>query len=372
LIRVVIKRREEPIPYATSSMFSIFTAIFISLLILMFFGVDPVLAFFGAFVKPMTNRFGWYGVINNGLILLLCGVGLVIAFKAGVWNIGAEGQILMGAIAATWVALYLMPNAEPNMIIASMFLLGFLAGGIWGVLAGILKAKMDVNEVLSTMMLNYIAYQLVYYLVMGPWENPRTRYPVSKPFPENARLPVLSKTLPLAIPTLIIAVIAPIVLYIFLYHTSIGYELRAVGSNPEAARSYGISQGKAIIIAMFISGGFAGLAGVHVVASGMPPQLRRPEQVSRGYGFIAILVAWLAGLNPLATYLSAIILGIFIIAGFQIQILFKTGIGVTNVFIGCLLITLSVAETLRYYDIIIRIEIPRVYKSVQKDVGGGV
>ena len=328
------------------------------LLILCAFGVNPIKALIDAFIEPLFTSYGWASILTNGLILLLCGIGLVIAFRAGVWNIGAEGQLLLGAIAATWVALYLMPDKPAYVVIPTMFILGFLFGGAWGTIAGILKAKLNVNEVLSTMMLNYVAYQLVYYLVMGPWENPVTHYPVSKPFPPSARLPKISPRFPVAIPTLIIALVSVALVYVLLFYTKFGYELRAVGSNPEAAKAYGISYNKVVILAMFLSGGLAGLAGVHAVAGSYTPQLRRPEQVARGYGFIAILVAWLAGLNPVAVLLTSVLMGAIFLAGFSIQALFRTGIGVTHVFTGCLLLALSVMEPARRYHITMSLELP--------------
>ena len=146
--------------------------------------------------------------------------------------------------------------------------------------------------------------------------------------------------------------------YVLLFYTKFGYELRAVGSNPEAAKAYGISYNKVVILAMFLSGGLAGLAGVHAVAGSYTPQLRRPEQVARGYGFIAILVAWLAGLNPVAVLLTSVLMGAIFLAGFSIQALFRTGIGVTHVFTGCLLLALSVMETARRYHITMSLELP--------------
>ncbi len=352
MLRFVIRRREKELSYAVSSAVAILVSIILSLLILLFFRINPIMAFVKGFLGPLITLHGWASIFYNGLILLLCGVGLVIAFRAGVWNIGAEGQLLMGAIAATWVAIYLIPDAPPLVLIPAMFALGFVFGGLWGLIAGILKSELNVNEVLSTMMLNYVAYQLVYYLVMGPWANPLTNYPVSKPFPENAWLLRFSGPLPISLPTLIIGILMVIFTHFLLFNTKLGYEIRAVGSNPDAARAYGISQRKVIVISMFLSGGMAGLAGVHAVAGGLlMPQLRRPEQISRGFGFIAILVAWLAGINPIPVIFTSILMGLIFLAGYVIQVLFARGLGVTNVFTGVMLLVLSIADTFRRYRI---------------------
>jgi len=369
MIRFIIRRREHPIPYSHASLISIFVSILISLAILTMFGINPVIAVWEAFIYPLISGYGWSGVLRNALPLLLCGIGLIIAFRAGVWNIGAEGQMLLGAIVATWVALYFMPDKPSIIVIPLMFVLGFIAGGVWGLIAGILKSKWNVNEVLTTMMLNYVAYQLVYYLVMGPWQDPVTNYPVTKPFPPNACLPKISKTFPVPIPTLIIAIISALFVYVLLFHSKLGYEIRAIGSNPDAAKAYGISYEKIVMIAMFLSGGFAGLAGVNAVAGAIPAQLRRPEQVSRGYGFIAILVAWLAGLHPIAAILTSILMGIFFIAGSSIEIIFHTGVETTNLFIGSLLLVLSVAETLRHYSIRVKFT-SSLFKIGKKSSGG--
>ena len=356
MIRFIVRRREKELTYTYSSTIAIIVSIILSLAILAFFGINPIIALAKAFVGPILTTYGWASILYNGLILLLCGVGLVIAFRAGVWNIGAEGQILMGAIAATWVALYLIPDAPSIVMIPTMFVVGFLFGGLWGLIAGVLKAELDVNEVLSTMMLNYVAYQLVYYLVMGPWANPLTYYPVSEPFPESAWMLKISGPIPVSIPTLIVALVAAILTHFLIFNTKLGYEIRAVGSNPNAARAYGISYKKVVIVAMFLSGGLAGLAGVHAVAGGLlVPQLRRPEQISRGFGFIAILVAWLAGIKPLPVIFTSILMGLIFLAGFVIQVLFARGIGATNIFTGVMLLVLSVAETYRRYEIKIEI-----------------
>ncbi|MCR8455729.1 MAG: ABC transporter permease [Candidatus Korarchaeota archaeon] len=356
MIRIIIKKREKELPYAYSSTIVILASIFLSLVVLSFFGINPMIALWEAFVLPILTVYGWANILYNGLILLLCGVGLVIAFKAGVWNIGAEGQMLMGAIAATWVSLYLIPEAPSIVMIPSMFIVGFLFGALWGFIAGVLKAKLGVNEVLTTMMLNYIAYQIVYYLVMGPWANPATSYPVSKPFPEQAWLLSVSRPLPVSVPTLILALtIAPLV-HLMLFRTKLGYEIRAIGSNPIAAKTYGISYAKAVIISMLLSGGLAGLAGVHAVAGSiLTPQLRRPEQVSRGFGFVAILVAWLSGIKPLPVIFMSILMGLVFLAGFAIQISFARGIGSTHLFTGVMLLILSIMETYRRYEISVRI-----------------
>lgn len=361
MIQVIVKKREKELSYSYSSAMVVVTSIIISLMILIPFGVNPIIAIWGAFISPLLSDYGWASILYNGLVLLLCGVGLVVAFRAGVWNIGAEGQMLMGAIAATWVALYLMPDAPSIVVIPAMFALGFVFGALWGVIAGVLKTKLDVNEVLSTMMLNYVAYQLVYYLVMGPWMNPVTNYPVSKQFPEQAWLLSVSRPLPVSLPSLMLALVAAFLVHLLIFHTRLGYEIRAIGSNPNAAKTYGISYTKVVIISMLLSGGLAGLAGVHAVAGSLiVPQLRRPEQVSRGFGFIAVLVTWLAGARPLSVIFTSILMGLIILAGFGIQVLFARGIGSTYIFTGIMLLVLSIMETYRRYEIKIKIRMPHI------------
>ncbi len=322
---------------------SVASALLIAGFFLALQGIPPL----ELYSKMLAGSFASYHGISYTIVktipLLLCGAGLVLAFKANIWNIGAEGQLLMGAVAATWVALYAMPSAPSYLVIPAMFAFGFIAGALWGLVPGYLKSKLAVNEIITTLMMNYIAIKLVEYLIYGPWRGEEEwGFPITDKFPEAAWLPRIPGT-SVHIPTLILALLSAALVYLLLYKTKVGYEARVYGSNPEAARYAGISSEKVILLVMAISGGLAGLAGVGEVA-GIHRRLRYPWSISCGYGFAAIIVAFLARLNPLAAIISAIFLGGLFVGGDAVQMAFGLPVGVVNMFNGLMLLCLVSGE----------------------------
>jgi len=287
--------------------------------------------------------------------LLLCSIGLVIVFKANIWNIGAEGQILIGAIAATWVALFLIPNTPSYIIIPCMFIVGFLFAGIWALIPAALRAYLDINEIITTLMMNYIAYFLVAYLASGPWIGKAVwGFKQTDLIPSQARLPLIKGTL-IHYPTLIIAIIGVVLVYILLKYTKFGFEIRVYGSNPEAAKYAGIRESKVILLTMFISGGLAGLAGVGELAGVRYRLTANPKGISADYGFTAIIVAWLARLNPIAAILVSYLMAGIIVGGYTLQASLNISRGIINIFNGLLLLSLIASEILRRYRISFRL-----------------
>ena len=281
---------------------------------------------------------------------MICGVGLAIAFKALVWNIGAEGQLLMGAVAATWVALYAIPDAPTVVLLPCMFVAGFLGGAIWGIIPGILKAKLRANEVITSLMMVYIASELVNYLVYGPWKGAgEWGFPYTTKFPPSAQLPRLLDTR-IHYPTLILALLLAVLVYLLVMRTKLGYEIRVTGENPEAARYAGMSYFKTVVLVMLISGGLAGLAGVGEVA-GIHHRLRYPQGISPGYGFTAIIVAWLGRLNPLAVILTSLLFGGLLVGGDAIQVALGLPVATINIFNGVILFFVLGGELLTRYKI---------------------
>ena len=333
-----------------------FISLLVGFLVLTFFGIGFVGAIKVGLLDPITSRYGLVNIISRAITLLLCAIGLIIAFRAGQWNIGAEGQILIGATMATWVALFLMPDQSPLIIIPTMYILGFIGGGLWALIPGLLKAKFDANEVLTTMMMNYIAFGIVSYLIVGPWRGKHVYgYETTDVFPDNARLPVISRNIPIPYTSLIIALVSSVVVYYMLYRTKFGLELRTIGSNPSAAKACGIPYERTVVLSMLLSGGFAGLAGVNEVA-GLHYQLRfPPTQISGGYGFVSILVAFISRLNPLGAIFASILVGFIIISGYYIQISFGTRRLIIDMFTGLILMSIVSMELLYRYRIEIRI-----------------
>lgn len=331
---------------------SLALALLVIALVFWGYGVDSLLAYKRIFKGAFGSLYGLSETTVKAIPLMICGVGLAIAFKALVWNIGAEGQLLIGAIAATWVALYAIPDAPAVVLLPCMFVAGFLGGAIWGVIPGILKAKLRANEVISSLMMVYIASELVNYLVYGPWKGAEEwGFPYSSKFPPAAQLPRLFNTR-IHYPTLILALVLALLIYVLVVRTKLGYEIRVTGENPEAARYAGMSYLKTVVLVMLISGGLAGLAGVGEVA-GIHHRLRYPQGISPGYGFTAIIVAWLGRLNPLAIILTSLLFGGLLVGGDAIQVALGLPVATINLFNGVILFFVLGGELLTRYKIVL-------------------
>ena len=312
-------------------------------LIFVVFGVNPFYALARIFSGSFGSLYGIKETITKAIPLILIGGGLALAFRAKFWNIGAESQLLMGAIFGTWVGLNWGPHLPPAVIVPLMFLAGFIGGAIWGLIPAILKIKFSINEVISTLMMNYICNEFMTLLIVGPWRG-KTKFgfPYTDDLPPSATLSLIPGSR-IHYATLAIAIVAVIVLGIVIYKTRFGYEVRVIGENPEAAKYSGIDFFKTTAIIMIISGGVAGLAGVGEVA-GIHHYLSYPASISSGYGFTAIIVAWLAKLNPFFVILSAIFFAGIIVGGDAIQISLNLPAATVQIFNGTLLVFLIMGD----------------------------
>jgi simple sugar transport system permease protein len=241
------------------------------------------------------------------------------------WNIGAEGQFIMGAWGAAAVVLTpILPAETPTwLFIPAMILAGLLFGALWGFIPGILKAKFNVNEIISSLMLNYIAISWVNFWVFGVWSE--GGFQMSAKFPANAWLPRLldmADALPFmrGLTThfgMVIAIVAAAILWFIIYRSKWGYEIRLIGDNARAANYAGINISKNVILAMMVSGALAGLGGMSEI-TGVVHRLQT-SPLAAGYGFTGIIVAWLAKLNPLVAIIVSILFGALLLAGREIQ-----------------------------------------------------
>ena len=309
---------------------------------------DFIYAVYMGLIDPSTLRY---------LIpLTLCGLGLTLPYKAGIWNIGSEGQLLSGAIIATYLALYIYPtDINPIIGIPLLLIASFMAGAATALVAGFLKARYNLNEILSTLMLNYIIIGLGNYLVYGPWRGatqygyPRTDIIPSQLWIRNIEILGIRINM-----TLIIVILASaLALNYIIKHTRFGYDITVYGLNRDAAIYSGISPEKVIILTMLISGGLAGLAGAGEVLA-IHRQLIRVQDVSAGYGYMAILVAWLSRMDPMSTILSGYLVAALISTGYTLQILAGLTIGAVNLFIGGLLVLATALDFLLEYEVEIR------------------
>ncbi len=331
------------------SVLSVVLALIVIGFIFLAYGIPPFKAYVNIFVKTLGSFYGISEIIRKSIPLLLCGVGLLIVFRTSFWNIGAEGQLLMGAVAATWVALF--SNVPDPLLIPLIFVFGFLGGAVWGFIPTLLRSKFKIPEVITTLMMNYVALYIVLYLVHGPWKGESMRgFAYTDKFPDGAWLPYIGTTR-IHWPTLLLALVLIGVIWLILYRARLGYELKVISQSPKAGMYAGISYFKTIFWVMLISGGAAGLAGAGEVA-GIHHLLRHPNQISLGYGYTAILVAWLARGNPVATILTSLLMATIFVAGDTIQLSFGLPSQIVNVVTGLILFFLILSEGILSYRVL--------------------
>ena len=349
-LAVRVERRSKPsgLVVATISLLSIALAFGVVGLLIWGYGIAPGQFYAALWRGHFSDLRGFAEIGRQTIPLLLCGLGLVMAFRAQFWNIGAEGQLLAGAMAAAGVALF-APIPGP-VLLPAMFIAGALAGALWGLLPTLLKVQLGVNEVITTLMLNYIAIYAVEWLIHGPWRGKSMMgFAYTDTLVDDAWLPLLPQTR-LHWPTALLGLLLALALALLLYRMRLGYEIRVLGESPETARYAGINPLRATVIVMLISAGAAGLAGVGEVA-GIHHRLLAPTQISLGYGYTAIIVAWLARGNPLAAILSALLMGFIFASGDVAKVALRIPAQIVDVMNGLLLFFLIGGERLLYYRI---------------------
>ncbi|WP_019003716.1 ABC transporter permease [Cohnella laeviribosi] len=279
-------------------------------------GKNPVEVYGKMLRGAFGSEFGITETLVKAIPLLLCGLGVSIAYRISVWNIGAEGQFVAGAIAATAVTIY-FPGLPFYASIPLMIVFAIAAGGIWGALTAIPKTYFQVNELITSLMLNYVALLALDYVVFDPWRDPKGfNFPGTPMFTEAQTLPVLGDT---RLHFGLVIALAAVALYAFMIrYTRWGYELRLIGANPEAANHAGINLKRNILIVMIVSGALAGIAGMSEV-SGVAHRLM--YGISPGYGYTAIIVAWIAKLHPLGLVAASVLFGGLIVGGYSVQTL---------------------------------------------------
>lgn len=305
------------------------------------YGVSPLEAYRAMLKGTLFDPKGLQEVFRRTIPLLLIGVGLTLAFRTQFFNIGAEGQLLLGAVFAAGVALFV--PLPPFLTLPMMFVAGAVGGALWCLIAAWLKSRLGVNEILTTLMLNYAAQYVVIYLINGPWKGKDARgYIYSDQFAAQAQIPVIPGT-NVHWPTLLLGIFLAVALQFLLERTTLGYAMRVVGENPGAARYAGISIPRIMLLIALITGGAAGLAGVGEIA-GIHHRLIEPLQLSSGYGFTAVIVAWLARGNPALVLLTAPLMGIILAGGDLLKVSLNMPFRVVDVFSGVMLLCLIASE----------------------------
>ena len=344
-----LEKRAEPsrfMQYATPVGAVLLTMV-VGAIIFSLIGYDGIGAVREVFLTPLTNSYKWQDLGIKAAPLIIIGTGLSIAYRANVWNIGAEGQYVVGALAGTWVALATYTMSGP-WILPLMILAGVVGGALYAAIPALLKTRLNVNEILTSLMLTYASIQLIYYLVRAPWKDPMgIGFPQTRLFAESARLPTVipHSIVHLGVP---IAIIVALVAWFIMSRSVFGYRMRVVGAAPHAARYGGFSENKTIWLAMLVSGGLAGLAGVLEVAG---PFQRMTPGFATGYGFTAIIVAFLGRLNPLGVIIAGIVMAITFVGGEVAQTTIKLPDAATGIFQAMVLFFLLAGDILVRYRI---------------------
>jgi general nucleoside transport system permease protein len=303
-------------------------------------GKDPLDALRVFFVKPIETRYGLGELLLKASPLMLCAIGLAAGYRANVWNIGAEGQLTLGAICGGGLALA-FPGADNAWILLPMILAGAAGGMAWAAIPAWLKTRFNASEILTSLMLVYAATLLLQWLVQGPWRDPEGfNFPQSKMFAEAAVLPLLLQGSRLNV-GLLIALAAVAAAWLFFARSLAGFQMRVSGLAPAAAGYAGISARRNVWLGMLISGAAAGVAGISEAAGPIGQLL---PSMSPGYGFAAIIVAFVGRLHPVGILLASLLMSLLYLGGESAQINLALPSAVTGLFQGTLLFFLLAAD----------------------------
>lgn len=361
MMRIKIEKRLNKIKYTNIivPVVSVVVALFIMFIILFIFFAgrlgdlssafnETVSAYNEMLTWPFLNRYGLISTLTKMIPLAFVALGLSFAYKMKIWNIGGEGQLYMGALASTWAALFIFRGVtSPFLMIVLVSIFGAIAGALWALIPALMKAFAKTDEIVVTLMLNYVAIFWVDYLVYGPWKDPNGYgFPGTATFPEQAVLPTFSNG-EFHIGIFIVIALAIILEYIY-KKTRWGFNSQIVGDNTSAAKYSGINVKRYTIISLVVSGGIVGFGGAIQM---MGVQHRLMHGFSPGYGYTAIIVAWLAKLNPITTILVSFLFGGLLVGNDQLQMFYKLPMALISIFQGLVLFCLLGGETIANYKI---------------------
>jgi simple sugar transport system permease protein len=342
-----LEPRQEPsrvMPYL-SPLIALVVTVFLGICLFLALGKDPGKCLEMFFVAPVKNARALGELSIKATPLLLIGLGLSLSFRSNVWNIGAEGQFILGTVFATGVAIRATETSSPFIVVV-ILAAGVLGGMFWGGIAALLRDRFNANEILVSLMLVYVAEQVLSYVVYGPWKDPHGyNFPQTITFLDVARVPQLTVTNRANVGVLV-ALAAAGAFWVFFHRTHAGYKLLVGGMAPLAARYAGFSSRSALWTAFLVSGGMAGLAGALEVAG---PGGQLTTHVPLGYGFAAIIVAFVGRLDPIGAVFSSVLMSMFYIGGELSQARLGLPKSVTGVFQGLLLFALLTCDTFITY-----------------------
>ena len=345
-MKLVLRKRETVSRRATIlvPIVSFAVSLLLGAILLALSGANPFVTYGAMLGGAFGSTYGWTEVLVKSIPLMLTGLGVALAFRMRFWNIGAEGQLTLGAVAAAGVALFWSQHLPSWTILPLAILAGCVAGALWAGIPAVLKAVLKVDETLTTLMLNYVAilyYEHLYYVT---WRAPGYNSGTDR-FPEYAWLPRIAGRAHVGI---FFALILAVALWWLFKHTRWGFELKIIGANPTAARYLGISIARNIVLTLLISGALSGLAGAAEVL-GIARRLQ--QGVAVGYGYTAIIIAWMAQLNPLGVIVVAIMMAGLLVGGDQIQMRMRLPASVGVVLQGMLLIPMLAGGLFTEYSL---------------------
>jgi general nucleoside transport system permease protein len=313
-------------------------------------GQNPVTALYTYFVEPLIEVWSLHELAIKAAPLILIAVGLSIAYSSNNWNIGAEGQFIAGAIMGS-IAPIVFPEWQSVLTLPVMLILGMIGGALFGAIPALLKVKFNTNEILTSLMLVYVMQLFLDWMVRGPWRNPEgNNFPETRRFHADAVLPELFSASGRANWGIVLAVLAAVLVWFMMTRTKRGFDIKVQGASPRAAQFGGINASGMVFFAFMVSGALAGLAGIAEV-SGAIGQLR--PSISPGYGFTAIIVAFLGRLNPLGILAAGFVLALTYLGGEAVQISLGLSDKLARVFQGILLFSVLACDTLINYRIVI-------------------
>src|SRR6478736_2659758 len=347
-MQLVLERRtERSVAIAiTSPLIAVGLTIVTMTVLFAILGKNPVAALWVYFIEPIADSYSLQEIAVKASPLVMIGVGLCFCYTANVWNIGAEGQFTIGAVAGSWLAVTTQGTDAGPWVLPAMLMLGALGGALYAMIPAICRVRFGASEILVSLMLVYVADLLLDYLVRGPWRDPHGfNFPTTAEFDPVATVPTLIEGSRLHIGALI-ALLVVAIAWTVLGRTIKGFEIRVVGAAPKAARFAGFNADKLVLLTFAISGALAGLAGIIEVAG---PVGHLQPGFSPGYGFTAIIVAFLGRLNPVGILIAGLFLALTFIGGEQAQIAMKIPLDVTKVFQGILLFYVLACDSLILY-----------------------
>ena len=365
-MQLVLEKRAErsALIAVTSPLIAIALTLVTMAILFAILGKNPIAALDVYFIQPLTDPYSLGEIVVKATPLVMIAIGLSLCYLANVWNIGAEGQFIMGAVCGSYLAVVTNGTGAGHWVLPAMLIMGTLGGALWALIPAICKVRFGANEILTSLMLVYVADLIMDYLVRGPWRDPKgMNFPTTASFDAVATVPTLfdgSRVHAGSIVALLVVMAATVMLG----RTIKGFEIRVVGAAPRAARFAGFSSNRLVLFTFAVSGGLAGLAGIIEVAG--PVGVLQPG-ISPGYGFTAIIVAFLGRLNPFGILIAGFFLALTFIGGEGAQISMKIPLDLTKVFQGILLFYVLACDSLILYRIRF---VPTFRKAAQGNLNG--